>query len=179
MEKKSGWPLAMKYGLMLAFSHIVISLLGYVISPQNDTDKISAISIVFIIVSVLLSAYILYLAGKLRRDQDYEGYISYGTALGFMMMVAIPASFITSFYEYIYSSYINPELAQKIMDQQLQKMADQQKTDEEIEMAKKVMQFFHNPFIATFTGAIVRACFYLIYSLIASIFVKKELQTID
>lgn len=179
MEKKSAWPLAMKYGLMLAFSHIVISLLGYVISPQNDTDKISAISIIFTLISIVISTYILYLAGKLRRDQDYDSYISYGTALGFMMMVAIPASFITSFYEYIYSNYINPELAQKIMDQQLQKMADQQKSDEEIEMAKKVIQFFNTPFVATFGGAIVRACIYLAYALIASIFVKKEPQTID
>lgn len=173
MEVKSGWPMAMKYGLMLALAYVSLHLAGHLIAPPIDPENTSPILYIFKVISVGLSGYIMYLGAKLRRDEDLGGIASFGAAFGFIVMLSLPASFITSLYDYIYTSFINPELTQKIMNQQLDKMAEG-KSEDEIVMAKKIMGFFKNPAIVIVFGTFINLIIYMIYALVVSVFVKKE-----
>ena len=102
MEKKSGWPIAMKYGLILAFASIVINLGFYLIEPNSFDSKFKLSNVLQFLITAIASVYILMMAGKIRRDEDLDGYVSYGKALGFSMQTSIPAALIIAFYTYIF-----------------------------------------------------------------------------
>jgi hypothetical protein len=179
MEKKSGWPIAMKYGLILAFASIVINLGFYLIEPNSFDSKFKLSNVLQFLITAIASVYILMMAGKIRRDEDLDGYVSYGKALGFSMQTSIPAALIIAFYTYIFFTYISPEFLTKMWEMQAEQMAQSGKSDEEIELAMSMSKKFSSPLIMTVFGAFGVMFQMLIFSLIASIFVKKELQTID
>lgn len=179
METKSGWPLALKYALILAFATIAINLVFYLINPKSTGDTWSLIGIIQLLISFVTSIYILYAAAKVRRDQDLEGVMSYGKSLGFMMQMALPAALIISFYTFIFFAYINPELLVKIWETQAEQMANSGKSDEEIERTMKMAQLFNSPIAMTFFGAIGSMFQLFIFALIASIFTKKEPVTFE
>ena len=135
MEKKSGWPIAMKYGLILAFASIVINLGFYLIEPNSFDSKFKLSNVLQFLITAIASVYILMMAGKIRRDEDLDGYVSYGKALGFSMQTSIPAALIIAFYTYIFFTYINPEFLTKMWEMQAEQMAQSGKSDEEIELA--------------------------------------------
>ncbi len=179
METKSGWPLALKYALILAFATIAINLIFYLINPKSAGGTWSFIGIIQLLISFVASIYILYAATKVRRDQDLDGVISYGKSLGFMMQMALPAALIISFYTFIFFAYINPELLVKIWETQAEQMANSGKSDEEIEHTMKMAQLFNSPAAMTFFGAIGSMFQLFIFALIASIFTKKEPVTFE
>ncbi|MFN3444900.1 MAG: DUF4199 domain-containing protein [Bacteroidia bacterium] len=179
METKSGWPLALKYALILAFATIAINLAFYLINPKSVEGTWTVMGIVQLLISIVTSIYILFAAAKVRRDQDLEGVMSYGKSLGFMMQTALPAALIISFYTFIFFAYINPELLVKIWENQAEQMANSGKSDEEIEQAMKMAQIFNSPAAMTFFGAIGTMFQLFIYALIASIFTKKEPVTFE
>lgn len=179
MEQKSGWPIALKYALMLAFATIAINLIFYIINPKSVEGTWSFIGIVQLLLAIVVSVYIFVVAAKVRRDQDLEGVMSYGRSLGFMMQMAMPAALIISFYTFIFFAYINPELLQKIMETQAEQMANSGKSDEEIEQALQFAKMFNSPAAVTIFGAIGTMFQLFIYALIASIFTKKEPVTFE
>lgn len=174
MENKSPWPLALKFGLILALSEIVITMFFYIINPDTINEKSILLAVSKHLVSATVSIYILFTAGKMRRDQDLGGFINYGQSLGFMMITAIPAALIISFFSYLFLTYINPESMQKIWDAQAEALAKSGKSDEEIEMQINMARKFSNPILMTILGGLVTMLLMLIYALIASIFVKKD-----
>jgi hypothetical protein len=179
METKSGWPLALKYALILAFSTIAINLVFYLINPKSAEGTWSVVGIIQLLLAVITSVYILYAATKVRRDQDLDGIISYKKSLGFMMQMAMPAALIISFYTFIFFAYINPELLVKIWETQAEQMANAGKSDEEIEHTMQMAKLFNSPAAMTFFGAIGTMFQMFIYALIASIFTKKEPVTFE
>lgn len=179
METKSGWPIALKYALILAFATIAINLIFYLINPQSVNGTWNATGIIQLAISIIVSIYILYISAKTRRDQDLEGNISYGKALGFMLRTALPAALIISFYTYLFFTYINPEMLVKIMETQAEALAKAGKTDEEIEQALKAAKLFTNPTAMTVFGAMGTMLQMLVFGLIAAIFVKKEPQIFE
>jgi hypothetical protein len=174
MENKSPWPLALKFGLILALSNIAITMVFYLINPNSADGKWSLSGVIQLLLSVVLAIYILFAAGKMRRDQDFGGIISYGQSLGFMLITAIPAALIISFFTYLFFTYINPELVQKIWDAQAEELAKSGKSDEEIEMQLSMVRKFSSPMMMTIFGGLGTMFQMLIYALIASIFVKKD-----
>lgn len=76
MEQKSGWPIALKYALMLAFATIAINLIFYIINPKSVEGTWSFIGIVQLLLAIVVSVYIFVVAAKVRRDQDLEGVMS-------------------------------------------------------------------------------------------------------
>jgi hypothetical protein len=178
-QEKSPWPIALKYGLILSFALILVDLALYLVNPNADLTKFSITGLLRMILGAAIGIYVLYLAAKQRRDVDFDGYMSYGKAFGFMLLVALPATFIVSLYSFIFSNYINPEMMNKIMEAQSEAMYQKGMSEEQIELSMQMMQKMNKPFIAVPIGMIAQLFFSVIYALIAAIFVKKELQNID
>lgn len=179
METKSPWPIALKFGLILALSNISITLVFYLVNPSSMDGKWNMMGAIQLIISIVLAFYILITAAKTRREQDLDGIISYGNSLSFMLKTALPAALIISFFTYIFFTYINPEMISKIWDVQAEELAKSGKSDEEIEQTMRIAQKFSGPIAMTVFGGLGTMFQFLIYSLIASIFVKKEPQTIE
>jgi hypothetical protein len=179
METKSGWPIALKYGLMLAFSNIAFNLIFYIINPNSMDGKFTAMGVIQLLLTSVVGIWILIMGTKVRRDQDLEGNITYGKSLGFMMQTSIPAALIISFYTYIFFAFIAPEFFEKMLEMQANQMAEKGMSDEQIEQTMSMTKKFSNPLMMTIFGAFGVMFQLLIFSLIGSIFTKKEPKNID
>lgn len=179
MENKSPWPLAFKFGLILALSYMAISMIFHLISPQDGTENWSVSNIIQTLLLFILDIYILFIAGKIRRDQDFEGIINYNKSLGFMMVTSIPSLLIIMPFIYLFFTYINPELVQKIWDMQAEEIAKSSRSDEEAEQAIKLAKMFTGPITMAIAGGFMKVLQLLVCAFIASIFVKKEPKTFE
>lgn len=179
METKSAWPIAMKYGLMLAFANIAINLVFYLLNPESMDGNWSAMGIIQLGLTAATGIGILIMAANIRRDQDLGGVMSYGKSLGFMMQTAIPAALIISFYTFIFFTYIAPEFFAKMLETQANQMAEKGMSDEQIEQTIAMTKKFSNPLMMTIFGAFGVMLQMLIFSLIGSIFTRKEPKHID
>lgn len=174
METKSPWPLAMKFGLIIAFVHIIINLVFYFIDPEAAQKGTSTLGIIQLILVFVLTAWVFIYATKLRRDSELDGYITYNKSLGFMMNISLPAAFIISVYTYIFFAYINPGMMEKIMETQVEQMQAQGRSEEEIDMALSMAQKMSSPMLLTFFGVLGSLFQLFLVSLIAAIFTRKN-----
>ncbi|MES2779258.1 MAG: DUF4199 domain-containing protein [Bacteroidota bacterium] len=174
METKSPWPMAMKYGLIVAFAHIIVNIVFYMINPELSQKGTSALGITQLLILLAATIYILYSVTVKRRDEDLDGYISYSQSLGFMIKIALPASFVIAIYTYIFLAYINVDFMQKMWETQAQEMYNQGKSEEEVEQVMKVGKMMSSPLILTFFGFMGSLFQLFIFSLIASIFARKQ-----
>lgn len=181
MEPKvSPWPLAFKYGLILGIAGIIISLVTYLINPTPDMDKGSSLmGFVEIIIQLVIYGYILYLAATARRTQDLDGYMSYGQSLGFMVITALPATIITFLYLIVFFNFISPEMIDITLRSQEDAMVQKGLSDEEIERQMGYVRMFAKPIWYTLFGGLGAFFFFLIISLITSIFAQKKNKQSD
>ncbi len=174
METHSPWPTAMRYGLILSFSHIIINLVFFMINPDTmGGDKMSLLGIVQLLLVAVVSIYILFHGTIKRRDEELGGSITYNKSLGFMMTIALPAAFVVSVYTFIFFKYINPDFMDKVMEMQAQEMYNKGMSEEKIDEAMGMAKKMSTPAMITIFGMLGSLFWFFIYALIASVFTKK------
>lgn len=174
METTSPWPTALRYGLILSFTHIIINLVFFIIDPDTmGGSKMSVLGIVQLLLVAVISIYVLYHATVKRRDDELGGHITYGKSLSFMMTTALPAAFVISVYTFIFFKYLNPGFMDKIMDLEAQKMYDKGMSEEQIDQAMGMAKKMSSPAMITVFGMLGSLFWFFVYALIAAIFTKK------
>lgn len=165
------------FGIVLVAYNIVLTVTGLNITMMTGGFSMMAIS--------LLLSLILYFGGvfvsqKQYRDKKLEGFISYGQAFTFGILVVIFASLLVAVYNFIYAQWINPDFGQEVYELSKQVTMDMldrfnapaDAVDEA--MAKIEENGASKPsdfaFSAITNGVIIGA----IVSLLTSIFVKKN-----
>lgn len=165
------------FGIVLVAYNIVLTVTGLNITMMTGGFSMMAIS--------LLLSLILYFGGvfvsqKQYRDKKLEGFISYGQAFTFGILVVIFASLLVAVYNFIYAQWINPDFGQEVYELSKQVTMDMldrfnapaDAVDEA--MAKIEENGASKPsdfaFSAITNGIIIGA----IVSLLTSIFVKKN-----
>jgi heme/copper-type cytochrome/quinol oxidase subunit 2 len=179
MEQKSPWPLALKYGLIIAFAQIIINVVFYLIAPDSATKGFSGIGLVQTLIVAIVSIYLLIMAAKLRRDEDMGGYMSYNKSLGFMLVISLPVAVLIGIYTFIFSKYIAPEVFSAVMDKQVEEMYNKGMSEEQVEQSMKYVKMFMSPVVMLIIGTIATYFWMFLYSLIASIFAKKTAPVED
>src|SRR6476620_5719104 len=101
---------AFTYGAYSAIIAIVITLIGYFTGMDHSTTGRYFGWLGFVVLAVMI-----YLAIKARKEEDLNGFITYGQCVGTGTMVALASSFILAIFMYVYVSYINPELVDYIV----------------------------------------------------------------
>lgn len=157
---------SVRYGLITAAAYVLYSLLMY----SLDLSK-SAWTGYF--------AFIILIAGivvgtKHYRDKINGGYLSYGRCLGSGVLISLMVAVIMAVYTYFFSAVFAPETnAQKLMEAEL-KMVEQGLSDEQIDQAMAIVGIFASPAVQAITSLISLVFIGFIFSLITSIFLKKE-----
>jgi Protein of unknown function (DUF4199) len=159
----------MMYGFVFGVALVGISLLFYVL----DTDLNSKMPQLAGYGALLVS---LFIGIKTYRDQDLGGYISYGKSLGTGVLIAFFGSVIAAFYTYVFFTFIDPAMIDKIMEMSQQKMMEKGLPDEQVESSLAMVRQFMTPGWM-FCFAILTYTFMgFLFSLIISIFTKREQQ---
>lgn len=156
----------MNYGAMLGLALIIYSLLLWMFDATTN-QSLGYISFVITIAGIAL-------ATRAYRDQEQSGYISYGRALGVGTLTALWAGIITSFFTYLLYTVIDPGLIDKTYAIMEQAYYDAGMSDDQIEMAMNMATRFTNPLMMSVLGLLSSVFMGFIFSLITSIFLKRE-----
>ena len=161
---------AMNYGAALGLCLMLIALLFWVLGVDEQQSVIPSILNNVIIIGFLVYAIILY------RDNMNNGYISYGASLKLGTTVAFFSSVIMAFYTFIYITYLNPDFLANILNMTEQAMleANPEISDQELDLGLSWTAKFMQPHWMMIMGALGGTFMGFLFSLIISIFVKKE-----
>ena len=165
-NKKSLVKSTMNYGAMLGLALIIYSLLLWMFDATTN-QSLGYVSFVITIAGIIL-------ATRAYRDQEQGGYISYGRALGVGTLTALWAGIITSFFTYLLYTVIDPGLIDKTYAVMEQAYYDAGMSDDQIEMAMNMATRFTNPLMMSVLGFLSSVFMGFIFSLITSIFLKRE-----
>lgn len=157
----------MKYGLIYGVALIGVSLIFYLLGTDLQSKIPQVLSY-----GVLLAVIII--GTKAYRDEDLGGFISYSKALGTGIVISFFGSIIVAFYMYLFFSFIDPSMTDKILETAQQQMMEKGLPDDQVEMAVEMQKKFMTPgwmFAFTILGY---TFFGFILSLITSIFIRRN-----
>uniref|UniRef100_UPI0032177F1B DUF4199 domain-containing protein n=1 Tax=uncultured Draconibacterium sp. TaxID=1573823 RepID=UPI0032177F1B len=136
------------------------------------------------LVSFVISCILIFIFTKTYRNKELGGFISFGEAFKFAMLVVIVSTLISVFYNYIFHSFIAPDYMQNLMAVMQQKTMTfmESKGVPEAQMDAALEKFQEIPTIwktlrqTAVTGIISGAIISLI---VAAIVKKKEEDVIE
>lgn len=157
---------AMNYGAMLGIALIAFSLILYLVGlAGNQTAGY---------LNYLIIGGAIFYAQTHYKNTQLGGYINYGKAFGLGTLMVLFSAIISSFYSYIFLSFIDASIIDVAMEQAYLSMEDRGMSDEEIEQAMEMSSMFMTPGMMSFMAFIMTVIFGMILSAIISIFTKKE-----
>lgn len=163
---------AMNYGTLSGLSGVVVFLLFYFMGTDIQSKLPQWIGYIILVVFMIMGI-------KSYRDEDLGGYISYGRSLGTGTLIAIFAGIISAIFSVLFFNFIAPEMTQRILESAQESMTERGMSEDQIETAMAYTQKFMTPFWL-FTFSVVSAAFIgFIFSLIISIFTRKEQNTFN
>ena len=168
-ENPSQLKFSMNYGAILGVVFIILSVLFY-LAGMHGTDSqwtqwlYYAIMIGMIIYSI-----------KVYRDAYLGGAIGFGHALGTGVLVVLFGSLIYAVYTYVFLAFIDASIIDQIVTTAEEDMINKGMSDEEIEQAMSFSRrFMTSPSLISFFMMISFVFFGFIFSLIISLFMKKD-----
>ena len=161
---------AMNYGAVLGLSLTLIALLFWVLGVEQQQSVMPSILNNMVIIGFLVYAISQY------RDNFNDGFISYSESLKLGTTVAFFSSVIMAFYTFIYITYLNPDMLANIMNITEQAMleADPEISDEQLDLGLSITSKFMQPHWMMIMGVLGGTFMGFLFSLIISIFLKKE-----
>ncbi len=162
--KNSFFIASLTYGVLTAIGLIMISLMVYLF----DLTGVSWIS--YLTYVVLLAGIII---GTIKyRNDDLEGFISFGKALGFGTLVSVFAAFISGLFMYIFYQYLAPDAMEEIRRAAEEAVinANPNVTDQELDMILR----FTSPLVMFISGLFFTTLIGFIFSLVTAAFTQKK-----
>jgi hypothetical protein len=169
--EKSPLNTGMKYGLYTGMGMIIYSIIFYILGIMPDG-------------AWQLLSYLILIAGiffgmKYHRDQESGGFMSYGRAFGVGALVSVFCAVIASIYNFIFFAIIDPSYMEKIFQMQEEKLIRQGQSEEQIEMAMKMMRDWSSPAMTAVFGFVGFTIAGIILALIIAAIVKKNKPMFD
>ena len=163
---------ALNFGTKLGLLLTIFSLVIFVMELYDASQWLNWVATAILIAGVVYGI-------KNYRDNELGGYISYSSALGYGVLIALFAGIITSFVTYIYLGYVDDGFVHHQMMVQEDKMYEQGMPEEQIEMAMSYTEKFMAPGVLALMGVVGNTFIGFIVSLIAGAFLKKEAENFE
>ena len=168
MEEKSTSPFkaGLTNGIILGLALIIYSVLLYVLD-LNLNKYLGWVSYIIMI------AIIIYATNAYRKN-TLNGNMSYGQALGLATIIIVFGALLSSIYEYIFITIIDPGYMDKVLAAAEEQLLQQGLSDDQIEMGLSVQRKMMQPFVVSILNFFGTVFIGFIISLITSAFLKKE-----
>jgi uncharacterized membrane protein YfcA len=154
-------------GVIFGAVSIVFSLVLYATGNHLPPHwSASVISFILFIVFIVL--------GTKQFKEANGGFLSWGQGVKIGIGIAILAGLIVVIYQYIFSTFIEPEYMSQMMEIQNQAFLDQGMTEEQIEATNEMTNNFQTPGIMAAIGIITYAIGGFIVSAITAAIMKKS-----
>jgi hypothetical protein len=165
-NKPSTATVTLGYGVIIALAIIVFSLILFLLNVKQGSG------LEYLTYLILLGG--LFLAQTNFRNKYQGGYIEYGKAFTVGLLTSIFLSIIMGIYTFVFFKYIDPGAMEEAMTIAEQKMMDRGMSDMELEQGMAIARKFQGVGIYTFFAVAGNIFIGTIFSLITSIFIKKE-----
>jgi len=162
---------AMNYGAMLGLALVAVNLSFYFVG-DSLSDFLRIITSVILVLGIILGI-------KHYRKNELDGFISYGKSLGMGTAISFFSGIIVAFYMYLMVSYFDKTIIPEMLEKTVQEMSEKGIPDEQMELAAKVQEKLFTPLSISFMTVVSNAFMGFIFSLIISIFLKKEKPMFD
>lgn len=159
--------LAMTYGLILGLALIVLHIIQYMMEVYKPPFWVNLLNYAAI-VGVLVYGTIRY------REDELQGNISYGQALGFGVLISLFASIVYGLYFFLLTSIIDPTYMEGFYAVIEETYIEMGMSDDQIEAAMQIVKKFQSPLFMVVSSIFGFVLMGTVFSLITSIFLKKE-----
>jgi len=167
MEKKPSVLLvSLGYGVIVSLAMVVLSLILFLLNLDNKSG-LEWLSYLILVGGIWL-AQINY------RNKYLGGFISFGQSFIVGMFIGLFVGIIMGIYTYVFFNFIDPGAMEEAMTIAEQRMMDKGMTDMEIEQGMMMARKFSSAGMFTFFAVTGNFILGMIFSLVTSIFVKKE-----
>ena len=164
----------MNYGAVLGLALVAIAVIMWSVGADDRQSVIHGFLNIAITIAFITYAIIQY------RDINNNGFISYAESLKLGTTVAFFSSIILAFYQVIYLTYLDPNVLSEMMKTFEQTMLEVKPeiSDEELDLNLERYAKAMKPHWLMIWGMLEGTFTGFFYSLIISIFVKKEDPTL-
>ena len=158
---------AATYGLILGVFSILISVIDYAFGfyGQNTLIKVSGV--------VVTICAIVYFTVKYRNEQC-EGYLSYGQSVGFGILLCLFAAVVSAVFTLLLITVIEPEYMTKVHEIAEQQLIEKGISGQQLDTVMEFTRKFSGPGMIVISSILSALFFGLIICLITSIFTKRE-----
>ena len=167
MEKRPQWKVAMTYGAMYGLASSIIYLIFDFSGAAFDNPAPKWIGYLILIIAICMGI-VNY------RNNEMGGYIKYSRSLGTGVLIGLFGGIVTGIFTVIMFTVIDPELAQKIAEKTQEDMVEKGMSEDQISMAVSWTQKLMHPALLFIFSILSGAFMAFIFSLIISVFTKKE-----
>jgi len=155
---------SMKWGLILGMVMIIYGMV-LLLADLVGNQALGYVNYLFI-------AVLMYFAHRAYMDQG-NGFMSYGEGLKIGVLMTVVGSLISNIFSYIYVTFVDDSMIQKIMDITEQKMLDKGLSDAQIDQAMSMTEKFMTPIVMFPIAFIFTVFFGFIVALVVSAITKK------
>lgn len=159
-----------KFGIILGGALMFISLLFYALGMDKN-ETVSKIAGIF---NIILPAIITFLGIKALRDENQNGFITFGQGFSCGMVISIVGAAISGIYSYLYFVVINPGMVTYVRMKQEEEMLSRGLSESEVEKMSGTMEMWTTPGMMAAFAVIGMIVLGLVISLIAAAILKKE-----
>lgn len=157
---------ALIWGVIIGLLSIIYSVILYVMN-QATNNTLGMLGII-ILVAGLVIALLNY------RNSVLGGYISFGTAFGFCVLVAVFATLISSIYGYIQLTVIDPGLQDKVFETAMEKAMEKGATEDQLNDLEGITRRLMSPGFMMIIGFVQIILASTVLSLIIAAIFKKN-----
>jgi hypothetical protein len=165
-EKVNVWKANLTNGLILALEGIAFSLILYFL----DLNLNKSVGYINLPIQIGLLFFLL----KSYRDNFMHGQITYGQSVGAGVVMFVYVAVIMAIYTYLLFAYIDPGLVSKSLAMSEEAMVKKGVPQAGIDAGMAMTAKFMKPGIMSIFSVFGTMIMGLIYSLIVSIFIKRE-----
>ena len=128
------WPTILRYGLIGGLIFITYGLIGNITGMTSPGAGFGTLALNFL-VSIILYVGIIIVAIRHFRDQENEGFVSFGKAFGIGLGVALIAGIMSSAFTYVYVTAIDPSYFDTVIEETAKLYERLGMSEEQIEQA--------------------------------------------
>ncbi len=157
---------SLKYGLFTGIAAVLVALLLYV-TDLNAATWAQYISLVVVLGGVIVGTLAF-------RDKCNGGYLSYGRSLGSGVLISVVVGLIMSIYTYFFFSFFDPSQLLKMSQLAEEQLLQKGLTEDQVDQAMSMTRMFMTPVFMAISVLFSMLLWGTVFSLIASIFIKKN-----
>jgi hypothetical protein len=170
MEKPSTARIALKWGIISAIFSIIFSTILYITDLWMNPWLVST--------SYVILTICIFMSMKEYKSLN-NGFLNYGEGLGLGTLLSAVAGVFSSTFNYVYTTFVDTSINQKILDIQREGMEKRGMSEEQIEQFMEISANFMSPGIVFLSNILSIIFIGFIISLIIAAIQKNTKPEIE